>query len=383
MKVAVLKIGGRIHNEAKVPGPIGEVLFIIQMLVAAGCDVHAYSLISKKKSEIPGCILHDITSEDELEALKTAGFDACVVVNGSVNFFGGEYSPEQILNFRVMHDLAETDPEIRFFYCLTDGKLGLSPLVPKIKNRPWASDFDLERLTIDDCRFSYVSQLYDKPTNLKLIEKLKVPIEEVFYFPFEKIPLLKEGVESPSSLLEDDRDIDILYVGGFRGGSRAKKMVEYFYGLPDDISIMVRGTIDAKDFQKLPVSSLRPPIFGTKVSYSDLFRVLSGSKAVICIGDPMYHGAGISTRVYEAIASGQVTFIDVEYDPNRFVYRNPTLRDFCYVSGRKDLVEKVRILKDGDLRSKISDLQKKDTLLNKTEFSNDFVKILKGETKWE
>lgn len=380
MKVAVLKLGGKIHNGANVPGPIGEVLFIIQMLVMGGCDVHAYTQPLKRHSNpISGCTVLDITDESVLNEVKNQGYDACVVVNGSVNFFGGKDDPAQIMNFRVMHDLKD----IPIFYCLTDGKLGLKPIVPMIKGRPWVSNYDLEKLSIDDCNIHYVSQLYDRKTNLDLIKKLGVTINSVLYFPFEKIPLLTVG--TPSELLSErfdyeQRSIDLLYVGSFRGGTRANKMIEYFYGLPDDISIHVRGTITADDFKKFPVSSLRPPIFGAKVPYTNLFPVLSGSKAAICIGDPMYHGAGVSTRVYEAIVSKQVTFIDRDYDPTGFVYQHSLLKEFCYVSGRDELVKKVRFLKNKTgLHSKITELQSKETMLDATAFSKDFVKLLKGD----
>ena len=69
-------------------------------------------------------------------------------------------------------------------------------------------------------------------------------------------------------------------------------------------------------------------------------------------------------------------FIDSSYDFEKRTYRDPLLRDFCYVSSASDVISRLEKLKDSAFRKKIVDLQIEDTKIDINLYCRGLYEIL-------
>ena len=100
MKVAVLKLGGRIAN-AEHGITSFEAVSVAKMLSMGGFEVDCFTKISERDKPIPELNIKEITEHHE-EATKN--YDALVVLNGNINFYGGAETPEQLLNLKIINN---------------------------------------------------------------------------------------------------------------------------------------------------------------------------------------------------------------------------------------------------------------------------------------
>ena len=78
--------------------------------------------------------------------------------------------------------------------------------------------------------------------------------------------------------------------------------------------------------------------------------------------------------------AGNIVFIDDSYDYNKRVFSNPDLVRFNYVSSRKDVENRIKLIKyKPAVRDYIVNLQRKDTEIDKLKYCNDFVDIISRE----
>ena len=98
MKIAALKLGARI-TRGGTSGGSGEALALLEML-SKGNEVHAYTKVLNKDENIEFVQMHQIL--DEYADVNEQNYDCLVVINGSVNYFGGIDSPDQTLNYHII-----------------------------------------------------------------------------------------------------------------------------------------------------------------------------------------------------------------------------------------------------------------------------------------
>jgi hypothetical protein len=171
-----------------------------------------------------------------------------------------------------------------------------------------------------------------------------------------------------------------------RGGKRAKKMVKFYFGHPEEISVEMFGKIEYDDFKKIftdkkmpGFSFLRPPAFTGAIRYDEMLPKMNQAMAHCVIGDPWYEEINdMAQRAYESIWSSVVTFIDHDLDKLRRVYgRDKVLADFLYVEDRVELSEKIILLKgDPHLRKQILEDQIAAINFDPKKYCEDFVEIL-------
>ena len=100
MKVAVLKLGGRIANEGHSITSF-EAVSVSKMLSIGGFKVDCFTKISSKDKPIPELNIIDIMQNYN----KVSGnYDALMVINGNINFYGGEEPPDQLLNLHIINN---------------------------------------------------------------------------------------------------------------------------------------------------------------------------------------------------------------------------------------------------------------------------------------
>jgi hypothetical protein len=174
------------------------------------------------------------------------------------------------------------------------------------------------------------------------------------------------------------KTVDISYGGTFRSGRREKKLVEFYFGYPEDISVEVFGKIKLDDFNEKKIAGLNPPKFTGAVDYSKMIPKMSEAKFHIAIGDNQYPDFEmISQRVYESIMAGTFVFIDNEFDKNKRIFgHDKYLSDFAYVSNRNEVITKVKSITDDEV-SRLAKLQYDAVGFNEQDYCDNFVKMIK------
>ena len=371
MEVGVIKLGSRISfNANDTSGGNGEARSIIKMLHGGGAGVHIFTKILKKDNLVTEYTWHNIAKSDQadLDAL-----DALIVLNGNVNFFGGAEDVEQLINYEIINNF---QGPVFYIYC--DPELTLKQVWPSVEKKPWASNWSAERLNIARKDIIYVSQPYDVDIILEELGKNEVIPDSIHHFPFEKFPCLNEQLP-----FNKNPEVDLSYGGTMRGGKRAKKMVKFYFGHPEDISVEMFGKIDLGDFSKIKSlkldPTLRAPMFTGPVRYDEMLTKMNRAMAHCVIGDPFYEQINdMAQRAYESIWSNVVTFIDADLDKIRRVYgADKQLADFLYVSSRAELSEKIQLLKkSSETRKEIVEAQIKAIAFDAGDYCNDFVSLL-------
>jgi hypothetical protein len=119
MKLAILKIGSRISQAGTAPSA-GESYAISSLLAGTGAEVHVYTKVLTRSPEDPhpepNLYIKDIENYED----SYTGYDALIVINGNVNFFGGQESRQDLLNYTIINNFKGD-----IFYLLVDGKLVL------------------------------------------------------------------------------------------------------------------------------------------------------------------------------------------------------------------------------------------------------------------
>ena len=367
MKVAVIKLGSRISfNANDTSGGNGEARSIIKMLHKGGAEVNIYTKILKKDTLLPEYKWHNIE-----DGVQTTYYDALIVLNGNVNFFGGAEDTAQLMNYVFINSFKGP---VYYIYC--DPELTLKQVWPSVSKKPWVGNWKESSLNITRNDIIYLSQPHDTARILADLKKNEVVPKTAVHFPFEKFPCLNEQLPfNPSP------EVDLSYGGTMRGGKRAKKMVKFYFGHPSDISVEMFGKIELEDFDSKLTFGLTTPNFTGAIRYDEMLPKMNKAMAHCVIGDPYYETINdMSQRCYESIWSNVVTFIDSDMDKMRRVYgADKVLSDFLYVSSRSELSEKISLLKlDNSLRQQILSDQLKAIGFDAKQYCESFVNQIKS-----
>ena len=359
MKIAVIKLGTRIVNKGT-SGGSGEALSIMKLL-SKNFDVHYFTKILKKDPKIDFATGHNILEDNNLD-----DFEALVVINGNVNFFGGAEDEAQIMNYIMINKFKGP-----VFYMYCDPELHLKQIWKSIEKKPWGKKYKKEDIYIDK-EIIYVHQPYNIEPFRKQIEK-EIKVKEYVHFPFYKFPLLNERLSWDWS----KKIKDLGYGGTLRGGKREDKILQFLFGY-NDLIVEVFGPIKLEKFKKYKEDKHgNPPLFGKSVEYSEFLNKMNEFKATVIIGDKKYNGNNINQRVYESILANNITFIDIELDPQMKIYKNEILRKLLYVKDKNDIEKRMSILKNNEEKcKKICDLQYEDTKINIDEYAKDLYQII-------
>lgn len=377
MKIGVIKLGARISFSSQgTSGGTGEALSIIRMLAGGGADVHIFTKILKKDDLVSECAWHDLQRHPTILLEEIRHLDALVVINGTVQFYGGVEDREQLLNYVLINNFKGP-----VYYLLCDPELTLKQVWPSVSGKEWSSNWSEEMLNIQRSDIRYVSQPHDVEKVLGDLKKNEIVPSSIVHFPFEKFPCLNDRLpfnESPK--------VDLSYGGTMRGGKRIAKMLKFYFGHPSDISVEMFGKIEAEDFTEhkkygSQAKILRNPNFTGAIRYDEMLPKMNEAMAHCVIGDPWYEEINdIPQRLYESIWSSVVTFIDYDLDKLRRVYgADKELADFLYIKTREELSEKIQLLKtDVDTRREIVESQFKAIGFDPKTYCTEFVTLLKN-----
>ena len=368
MNIALIKLGSRISiSSTGTSGGTGEALSIIKMLIEGGASVDVYTKVLKKDIMPSEFNIYDL--ESNYEDINNRNYDCLLVLNGNVNYFGGQDDPSQTLNYYIINHFNN-----RVFYILCDCNLLLTQIWNQIVKKPWSSNYLESDIYIkrDDIIYITQAQAVDK-----VIEKARkdVAIRNCFYYPLEKFPLLTLQYSD----FNENPIYDISYGGTFRGGKREADMIKFYFGYPEDIKVEMFGKIQLSNFNKKKIDCLNSPIFNKSVDYDKFSDKMLESRSTIIIGDPLYKSwSDLAQRIYESIMIGNICFIDRTYDFNQRVFSDYELRNFCYITDKKsEIVEKIKKIRDNSYRQYLIALQREDTEIDLNKYCSDFVNLLK------
>lgn len=385
MKIAVIKLGARITWDTDGAVAPGEAISICKALARGGAEVHVFTKILKKDTLHPSLHWHNIGEDHDASKM-----DLVVVINGNVNFFGGQEDVEQILNYKLINST-------RAFVCyiMCDPYLPFQQIWANVNKKQtegkWNSKWTREELLINRAHLYVLSQPYATEKVWEDWDKIKsesrVMVADFFHFPMERFPLLNDWLPpnpTPS--------VDLLYGGTHRGGRRIPNLYKWYWNLPPDISTELYGNIALDDFIEHPKVGPkasadvlksdypRAPKFAGKVKYDQVLPKQNTGLAHLVTGDPDYEPLDIiPQRTYENIAAGNVVFVDANMDPSRRIYPKGTLaNEFLYVATQDELVERLRAIKqDPALRQQILAEQIAATNWDADKFCKDLVAKLK------
>jgi len=365
MKVAVLKLGARIAiSSSGTSGGTGEVVSIIKMLTTAGCEVDAFTKILRKDETPTEFRVFNI--EDYYDKISASDYDCLLVLNGSVNFFGGAEDRAQILNYHIINHFAG-----KVFYILCDPNLMLRQIWHSITVKPWASNYRQEDIEITRDDIVYISQPR-KIDRVKEIANKFVKINTVVHYPFEQFPLLTTN----SLPYNEYPTYDLLYGGTFRGGKRELDMAKFYFGI-DGYNVTMFGKIENKNFKPENIAGLSDPNYEDSVPYDKFTEKMNQSKATVIIGDGLYKELNdLAQRIYESVNAGNIILIDASYDHDKLVFKNEELRKFNYVNTKADVIDRLAKLQNESFRRYIYNLQKEDIAFDRVSYANGFRRIL-------
>jgi len=368
MNLAIVKLGGRMHANGN--GPIdGEVMAAVDLFVKAKNEVHYFTKILDKDIPLSGAIGHDF---DEFENGK---HDALIIINGNINFFGGMEPEVDMKTLKLINFFQGP-----VFYILFDPLLPLKQYWKGIENKQikydWKNKYKREEIEITRKDIIYISQPYNLVAVKQLLDKLNVPVKKIIHYPLHKMHLVYyDRLDNINGIV---RENDLAFGGTFRSGRREDKLIKYYFGY-DDLNVELFGKFKLDQFNEKKYKDLVTPKFGKNVKHYDVPKKMSNSLATIVIGDKWYEGNNLAQRVYENILSNCVTFIDIELDPKYKVYENnKNLIPFLYVSDRREVNNKLNIIKENGLPSLIEllNLQYDAVKINKTEYINDLTNLI-------
>ncbi|MCK9416827.1 hypothetical protein M0Q97_09245 [Candidatus Dojkabacteria bacterium] len=364
MKIALIKLGARLSYKSRgTSGGIGESLAIIELLKIAGVEVHIYT---KKPDDLiyNGVYFHDLK---EHEKINDFNYDSLLIMNGSINFFGGAETVEEMSNLWIINNFKGN-----VFYIFCDPNLLLKQIYGSIEKKEWGNKYKKENIEIIRKDITCICQSRRIDLIQKMHEKGNVFFKKIVHYPFEKFPLITFKDEN----INDDLQWDILYGGTFRGGRREKDMVKFFFGYPDNIKVQMFGKIELSQFHTKLIEKQQEPSFGEPVKYTNYNNKMKTGLSTIIIGDEFYKKLDIAAqRVYESIQIGNIVFIDESYDKNKIIFKNNFLKNFSYVNNKEDVIKRLNILKQHNYKEIIK-LQKEDTKIDKQEYCNNFKNLL-------
>ena len=371
MKIAVIKLGARIMWETDAAVGPGEAISICKALKQGGAEVHVFTKILSKDT------LHDsLQWHNILDDRDTSGIDALLVINGNVNFFGGQEDRAQILNYELINNF---DGPVVYVMC--DPELPLLQIWENVSKKQvdpkygWENTYEEKDILVTK-PIHVLCQPFNVDEMKKVWAKKKgVPLGTMFHFPMERFPLLNEWLDPAPAPA-----VDLLYGGTARGGRRIPNLFKWYWNLPEDISVEIFGKIDREDFATHPKlkyeASHRAPYFTGMVKYCDVLSKMNNALAHLVTGDPSYETLDlIPQRVAECIAAGNVVFVDANIDKSRRIYPKGTdAHEILYVKSQEELIEGLRVIKSNpELRLQVIEEQRKAQNFNADEFCKSLV----------
>lgn len=338
--LGILKIGANITFSGAMHKTAAN--FDIMSLCRALSPNFRLHFITKvtRNTRIPpqSAITEVMLAKDDINNL---GLDGLVVFNGSFNAFGGVEPSETIAIWKIINSFKG-----RVFYVHTDGLMRFHQVWhDKWHDKGWAKNWNKDDIVVTRDDIVYITQARASARIHALTRtNSAVPIkqENICHFPVDQAILLKPPV------LRRERKInyDLIYGGAFRSGKRKDRMMKWYFGHSDpELKVLMFGNINLEHFNNPGVWPY--PDFDGPTTNADFVRKMSTGLATCVIVDDWYRNHWMTLRFYESLLAGVVPFIDNFADSKHELYfKGSPLEDFLYVRKRKELGDRIQLIKD-------------------------------------
>lgn len=284
-------------------------------------------------------------------------YDHIFVHNDTVNFIGGSLFKHTI---KQIKEVCRFKGTVHYLY--TDPNLHLRNIAKVIfdrQTRGTKTDFKTDlRISLDDvsqfankewkviwCGKDFKS--YYNSTYSRVNKEQQCRIGRVLETDFFRYLFSQRKIELQWSPL-NQRMYDLVYFGNWRD-ERASKLSFY---LSNNLQKRVIGFDD----KKLNVPNTH---YSEYVAPEKLAGLVNQAIASIVVGDPDHNNNITTARFFENILFEVCSFIDMDYDPHKRLYKSDFLKDFMYVKNGADLVSKLTLVRnDEQLFNRIINEQK-------------------------
>ena len=264
-----------------------------------------------------------------------AKFDAVLVFNFSINFFGGKEDPSLLNMYRI---LAKTDVPI--YYANTDGQLMFKQLWPSIWKRDWAKDYNETDFYIKPDKVRYITQGRNEAKMEALIvgkpDHIRVPTSQVRHFRWDATILAKhEKYFSKPPKPFSERPFELAFGGATRNTHKRKMIERYYQG--DEMRTLLFGNLRGVSTKSAKVEP--------KCSYQQFIKNMERAEGTVIVGDVAYNDNFFTLRMYESLLAGCLVFIDNQLDPRRLFYKQTKEEcNILYVSNAQSVASLFRMM---------------------------------------
>ncbi len=296
MKIAVLKIGANItFSSANKSAANADIKYALKTI---NNNANSITIISKKTRNTIIPKEYKFAELKDVESLDAA--DVILVFNGSINFFGGAFSPEIIKTYQLLNKTTS-----HIMYVQTDGAMWFQQLWPLIYKREWAKHYNESDFHISGDKVIYLTQGRDmkKVHNELLTKKYVIYPKEIFHYPWETT-ILQFDWDIPRPWFERAYDLGF---GGATRNSYKRKLIEKYYNSPI-LKNLLFGNLRGVDCFNAQMQA--------KVSYQQFIPKMSRCKATVAFGDKFYNNNFHTLRMYENILAGCLMFVDSNFCDN-------------------------------------------------------------------
>lgn len=365
MKIAIMKLGRNKISFAKgeriTNGNMGEIEQIVKLFTNTDCDI---TICETKKSNAEDSVehfgYHKIDHHSLLDGAPKV--DVLVVIGGTTNFFGGADSTDALLMYKTIN---EFNGKILYFY--TDP---LCAPAKKIGHQKVKTDLDIPlEVTIQrPMHLLTCEKQYDPTKNPWKSKNVYKEWESVHHFEFSQSSIFNNRLESNF----DNKDIDLVYGGFYRGGARRDQMIEYFFDTP--YSARFFGGIKLDQFKFDQVPNKIPEFDPKKGGWSHFQEQTNRALATVIFGEKSYQDNIVTMRVYYSVLSGTVVFVDDTYDSSHKLFGD----DMFYVKSKSDIENRIAAIKKMNMEQykKLLDYQYSKLNIDKNEYYAKFKSIL-------
>jgi hypothetical protein len=142
-----------------------------------------------------------------------------------------------------------------------------------------------------------------------------------------------------------EKNWDLVYFGDKRGSFRENQLRKYF---PEDTKNLKIGYKSDKV----------PGEFMKKQSHKDLMETLNKVKVSFVTGDEEHLDNVVTYRFFETLASNCLAAIQIEYDPDKKLIKDPVLRELLYVSNQDDVKKLINAYSSDLIRRQKAELRR-------------------------
>ena len=309
-----------------------ELIFLKQLLEEKNREVLIFGNKCRTNKDLDFFI--DITE------IKNYNIDSLILQLAPANFFGGQYSDYSVECVKNVAELWKSK-KVKFNILPTDPRI--KPLNPA---KIFYERFNICEEYIEAWNEIILNSVYlfpGKDLNKFFNMDIEFNTYKLNWFAY----IFKKGVNTYE--YSTDKDYDVIYYGDKRGSYRNNKIKKL---MPFSTKNLLLGYKEPK---------ITYADYKTKVKHSDLFNVLNKCKVSLVIGDKEHENNVATFRFFEALASSAIAAIDSDYDPNKELIKNDTLRNMLYVSTKNQVANLAKLYTENvALADEIIYLQKQE-----------------------